>query len=164
MSERHELESGEVEVRLQEAGEAKTDGAGETQVPRQFSEMRMGFRRARCSRPQPAHGGVRHLRVVVGGGGAGSVRGGDRQLRGAGGGVDGSGAAVPHVARDVVPAYLPLRSSSRTILAIIFRVSKTPVPLLAIASKIGSPLVCSAFFISSTGMAVGRSRLLNCRT
>src|SRR4030095_10361308 len=37
-------------------------------------------------------------------------------------------------------AYFPLRSSSRTILAMVLRVSKTPFPLLAIASKIGSPL------------------------
>src|SRR5439155_24353777 len=51
-------------------------------------------------RSQPVYGGCRALRVVVGGFGAGGVRGGHRELRGAGGSADGPGTAVPHVARD----------------------------------------------------------------
>ncbi len=54
-----------------------------------------------------------------------------------------------------------LRSSYRTCFAEAFRVSKTPMPWVATASKVGSPLVLSARYMVSTATAVGRSRLLN---
>ena len=53
-------------------------------------------------------------------------------------------------------------SSVRTSFATAFSVSKTPVPFIATASNVGSPLKFSWPYISSIGSAVGRSRLLNC--
>ena len=66
----------------------------------------------------------------------------------------------------VIIADLPagdyfLRSSYRTCFAEAFRVSNTPMPWVATASKVGSPLVLSARYMVSTATAVGRSRLLN---
>ncbi len=57
--------------------------------------------------------------------------------------------------------YWPLFSSCNTTFATARRVSKTPMPLDAQASTTASFLRQSTFFIASTGMAVGRSRLLN---
>ncbi len=57
-----------------------------------------------------------------------------------------------------------LVSSCRTSFATPLRVSKTPVPLDATASKTGSPFLRSSCTISSTGATFGRSRLLSWRT
>src|ERR1044071_3672238 len=53
-------------------------------------------------------------------------------------------------------------SSVSTSFATAFSVSNTPVPFIANASNVGSPLKLSWRYISSIGSAVGRSRLLNC--
>ena len=50
---------------------------------------------------------------------------------------------------------------SRTILIIFFRVSKTPLPTVAEASKVGQPHLFNFELISSTGKTPGRSLLLN---
>ncbi len=56
------------------------------------------------------------------------------------------------------------RSSYSTCLATALSVSNTPIPWVATASKVGSPLKLRSRYMSSTGTAVGRSRLLNCST
>jgi len=58
----------------------------------------------------------------------------------------------------------PLFSSPRTKRPHSFRVSNTPTPLKAIASKTASSFLWRAFFNSSTGRALGKSRLLSWRT
>src|SRR4029079_1090402 len=52
-------------------------------------------------------------------------------------------------------------SSVSTSFATAFSVSNTPVPFIATASNVGSPLKLSWPYIWSIGSAVGRSRLLN---
>src|ERR1043166_1298947 len=64
-------------------------------------------------------------------------------------------------AADLDPFFF---SSVRTSFATAFSVSNTPVPFIATASNVGSPLKLSWPYIASIGMAVGRSRLLNCST
>src|SRR5690606_17012916 len=56
------------------------------------------------------------------------------------------------------PALQLLRSSVRTCLASALRVSNTPSPVTAEASKSGTPLVLSVRRSSSSGTALGRSR------
>lgn len=56
--------------------------------------------------------------------------------------------------------YACFFSSKMTCLDTSFRVSKTPVPFMATASKIGAFLLLSALSISGTDTTLGRSRLL----
>src|ERR1041385_1510960 len=58
----------------------------------------------------------------------------------------------------------PFFNSIKTSRATSFSVSKTPLPWLAIASNKGSSFLLSSRFSSSIAMALGRSRLLSCRT
>src|SRR5439155_21347877 len=61
-------------------------------------------------------------------------------------------------------ASQPFFSSINTCRAISFSVSNTPLPWKATASNTGSPRLVSSVLSSSTGMALGRSRLFNCNT
>jgi TonB family protein len=55
-------------------------------------------------------------------------------------------------------------SSAKTNLATSLRVSKTPWPVTATASRVGSFFTRRCFCKSATGRMLGRSRLLSCRT
>jgi hypothetical protein len=60
--------------------------------------------------------------------------------------------------------YPPCFNSTSTCLAISFRVSKTPLPFGATASMTASFFLRSSAVSLSMGSALGKSRLLSCRT